>query len=112
VEISGEVKVFFGAFLLGIVFGVALGPCTFAYMSPMLGVVFSIARKNFILSMMLIFAYSIGHCSVIVLSGSFTEIVEKYLNWSESSKGVIVLRKICGVLVLFGGVYLIITGGR
>jgi cytochrome c-type biogenesis protein len=105
-------KGFFGSFLLGIAFGVALGPCTFAYMAPMLGVVFSIARKNFILSMMLIFAYAIGHCSVIVLSGSFTEVVEKYLNWSESSKGVIVLRKICGVLVLFGGVYLIITGGR
>jgi len=28
------------AFLLGLVFGIALGPCTFAYMAPMLAVAF------------------------------------------------------------------------
>jgi cytochrome c-type biogenesis protein len=34
------------AFLLGLIFGVALGPCTFAYMAPMLGVAFSLAADN------------------------------------------------------------------
>jgi cytochrome c-type biogenesis protein len=32
-----------GAFLLGLVFGIALGPCTFAYMAPVLSVTFSLA---------------------------------------------------------------------
>ncbi|MGL4370886.1 MAG: cytochrome c biogenesis CcdA family protein, partial [Spirochaetota bacterium] len=31
------------AFLLGLFFGLALGPCTFAYMAPMLGVAFTVA---------------------------------------------------------------------
>ena len=34
------------AFILGLVFGVALGPCTFAYMAPMLGVTFKLATTN------------------------------------------------------------------
>ncbi|MEN6358903.1 MAG: cytochrome c biogenesis protein CcdA, partial [Smithella sp.] len=36
-------KGFLAAFILGLIFGVALGPCTFAYMATMLGVVFSMA---------------------------------------------------------------------
>ena len=31
------------AFALGLIFGIALGPCTFAYMAPMLGVTFAVA---------------------------------------------------------------------
>lgn len=31
------------AFILGLVFGIALGPCTFAYMAPVLTVTFSLA---------------------------------------------------------------------
>jgi len=34
------------AFILGLVFGIALGPCTFAYMAPMLGVTFAVAMGN------------------------------------------------------------------
>lgn len=34
------------ALLLGLLFGIALGPCTFAYMAPMLGVAFKLAVAN------------------------------------------------------------------
>ncbi|HEY9172455.1 MAG TPA: cytochrome c biogenesis protein CcdA, partial [Verrucomicrobiae bacterium] len=36
------------AFILGLVFGLALGPCTFAYMAPMLAVTFKLAATNFL----------------------------------------------------------------
>src|SRR5512141_2956459 len=36
------------AFMLGLVFGIALGPCTFAYMAPMLGVTFKLAAPHFL----------------------------------------------------------------
>jgi len=36
-------KGLFAAFILGLVFGIALGPCTFAYMAPMLGVTFKLS---------------------------------------------------------------------
>ena len=48
-----------------------------------------------------------GHCSVIVLAGTFTELVQRYLNWNEKSKGAVIVKKVCGVLVLLGGLYLI-----
>jgi len=97
------------AFILGLVFGVALGPCTFAFMAPMLGVTFKVASTNLAYGIALLVFYGIGHCSVIVLAGTFTEIVQRYMNWNEKSKGTIILKKICGALVLLGGLYLIFT---
>lgn len=95
------------AFILGVVFGVALGPCTFAYMAPMLGVTFKLAATNLLYGILLLLVYGIGHCSVIVLAGTSTELVQRYMNWNEKSRGAIILKKICGLLVLLGGVYLI-----
>ncbi len=101
-------KGFLAAFILGLLFGIALGPCTFAYMATMLGVVFSIASTQIVFALALLLAYGIGHCMILVIAGTFTEVVEHYLHWSEISKGAIILKKICGVLVILGGVYLIV----
>ena len=95
------------AFILGLVFGIALGPCTFAYMAPMLGVAFKLASSSMAYGVLLLAAYGIGHCSVIVLAGTFTEVVQRFLNWNEQSKGVTVVKNVCGVLVILGGVWLI-----
>ena len=95
------------AFILGLVFGIALGPCTFAYMAPMLGVTFKLAATNLAYGVLLLVVYGVGHCSVIVLAGTFTEVVQRYLNWNERSKGAVIVKRICGVLVLLGGIYMI-----
>jgi cytochrome c-type biogenesis protein len=97
------------ALILGLIFGVALGPCTFAYMAPMLAVTFRLAATNLSYGILLLLVYGVGHCSVIVLAGTFTEVVQHYLNWNETSKGAVILKKVCGVLVLLGGLYLIYT---
>lgn len=97
------------ALILGLVFGIALGPCTFAYMAPMLGVTFKLASTNLVYGISLLLVYGIGHCSVIVFAGTFTEVVQRYMNWNEKSKGALILKKICGALVLLGGVWLIYT---
>lgn len=97
------------AFILGLVFGVALGPCTFAYMAPMLAVTFRMAAAHMAYGILLLLAYGIGHCAVIVLAGTFTETVQHYLNWNESSQGATILKKTCGVLVLLGGLWMIYT---
>jgi cytochrome c-type biogenesis protein len=96
------------AFVLGLLFGIALGPCTFAYMATMLGVVFSIASTQIVFALSLLLAYGIGHCAVLVFAGTFTEVVQHYLHWSEKSQGAVILKKFCGVLVLLGGVYMIL----
>jgi cytochrome c-type biogenesis protein len=95
------------AFILGLVFGIALGPCTFAYMAPMLGVTFKLAATNLSYGILLLFVYGVGHCSVIVLAGTSTELVQHYLNWTDKSRAAVMVKKVCGVLVLLGGLYLI-----
>jgi len=97
------------AFILGVVFGVALGPCTFAYMAPMLAVVFSLAPSRVWYGILLLLVYGIGHCSVIVFAGTFTEVIQHFLNWNERSKGSVIIKKVCGVLVILAGVYLVFS---
>jgi cytochrome c-type biogenesis protein len=97
------------AFVLGLVFGIALGPCTFAFMAPMLGVTFKVASTSLAYGIALLVFYGVGHCSVIVLAGTSTKLVQHYMNWNEKSKGTIILKRICGLLVLLGGLYLLFT---
>ena len=97
------------AFILGLVFGIALGPCTFAYMAPMLGVTFKLAASSMAYGILLLGVYGVGHCSVIVLAGTSAGLVQRYLDWNERSRGAVILRRVCGVGFLLGGLYLIST---
>jgi len=95
------------AFILGLVFGLALGPCTFAYMAPMLAVTFRAAESAPLYGGGLLLAYGVGHCFVIVLAGTSTELVQRFLQWNEHSRGLVVARIVCGVLVMLAGLWLI-----
>ena len=97
------------AFVLGLLFGVAVGPCTFAFMAPMLGVALRTASTNPGYGALLLLVYGVGHTAVIVLAGTFTEVVQRYLNWTERSKGAVILRRVCGILVILGAIYFIVT---
>jgi cytochrome c-type biogenesis protein len=106
-QVGMKRKGLLAAFMLGLIFGVALGPCTFAYMAPILGVAFKVAKTTVLYSAALLLAYGIGHCAVIVVAGTSTELVQRYLNWNEQSHGVRVVKAVCGVLVILGAVWLI-----
>ena len=95
------------ALILGLLFGIALGPCTFAFMAPVLGVVFTMSSNNIAGAGLLLLFFGIGHCSVIVGAGTLTNKVQQYLNWSENSIVGIWIKRVCGILVILGGVYLI-----
>ena len=97
------------AFLLGLLFGIALGPCTFAYMAPMLAVTFKVASEQFAFGVLLLATYGVGHCSVIILAGTSTELVEKALHWNKASRGATLLKYTCGLLILLGGLWLLYT---
>jgi len=108
-QVGMKRKGMLAALILGLVFGIALGPCTFAYMAPMLGVVFHTGGTNPVFGGLLLLLYGVGHCSVIVAAGTSTGLVQRYLNWNERSKGAVVLKRVCGVLVILGGLWLIYT---
>jgi len=98
-----------GALVLGLLFGIAVGPCTFAYFMPVLGFAFLSGQTNALYGTVLVLVTAVGHCSVIVAAGTAAGSLQRYLNWSESSKGTSVLKKICGVLVIIAGLYLLWT---
>lgn len=108
-QVGMKRKGLLAALILGLVFGVALGPCTFAYMAPMLGVTFKLGATHPLYGATLLLAYGLGHCSVIVTAGTSTELVQRFLNWNENSRGTSIVKKVCGALVLLGGIWMIYT---
>jgi cytochrome c-type biogenesis protein len=97
-----------GAALLGGIFGIALGPCSFAFLAPLIAISFSssAARPGFAAA--LFGAYGVGHCLLIVLAGTFAGALRSYLRWSDSSPAVIWIRRACGVIVIAAGVALVL----
>ena len=108
-EVNMKRKGLLAAFVLGLVFGLALGPCTFAYMAPMLAVTFKLGAARLPYAILLLLLYGVGHCVLIVLAGTFTEVVQRYLNWNQRSHGAALMRKVCGALVLLAGLYMLYT---
>lgn len=100
-------KGLFSALVLGLLFGIALGPCTFAYMAPVLGIVFQTAQTDYFVAVLYLFAFGIGHCSVIIAAGTLTGKVQKYLDWTDGSNTILWIKRVCGTLVILGGIYLI-----
>jgi cytochrome c-type biogenesis protein len=94
-----------GAFAFGLAFGTALGPCTLAFLAPVMGLTLQIAGTRPIFAMLLVLAYAVGHCGVLAAAGASGPSLARYGAWSR--RGVSVLRRACGVLVLAGGLYLI-----
>jgi len=102
-------KGYFGALVMGLLFGFALGPCSFAYLSPVLGIVFSISSVNIMYAIGLLASYAIGHCLVIVAAGMLYERVQKYLDWVSDAKSAKILKAVCAALLIIAGVYLVYT---
>ena len=54
-------------------------------------------------------SFGLGHCAVITGAGTSVRRVQEYLQWSEDSRAVLIGRRVCGVLVLAGGLYFLYT---
>jgi cytochrome c-type biogenesis protein len=98
---------FGAALLMGLLFGAALGPCTFAYMAPILGVTFRLSADTPLYGASLLGAFGLGHCAVIAAAGTSAGAVQRYLSWGERSRGPALMRKACGGLLLLGGLYIL-----
>lgn len=106
-QVQPQRRGYLAAFILGLVFGIALGPCTFAYMAPILAVTFTLSASQAWYGMLLLLMYALGHCGVIILAGTATEWVQRYLNWTERSKAAMWIKRMCGILVVMAGLYVI-----
>ena len=59
-----------GAFLFGLAFGTALGPCTLAFLGPVVAVTVQTAGTRPVRAGSLMAAYALGHCGVLALAGA------------------------------------------
>lgn len=100
---------FLQSFVFGLLFGVALGPCSFAFLAPMLAVALEVSRSRPMLSVSLFGAYALGHTTVIVLAGVLSGAVGAYLKWNEKTRAAARLKAVLGGFVLLGGAYLILS---
>lgn len=96
-----------GALLMGLVLGAALGPCTFAFMAPVLALMFQLGAERLPQAVLLGGLFAVGHGIVVIFAGSFSDKVQRLLDWSGSSRTAKTFRILCGVLVVFGGLYLL-----
>lgn len=96
-----------GALVLGVVFGVALGPCTFAYLAPVLGAAFAAGQARIGFGVLLVLAFAIGHCLFIVLAGASTGHLNAALARGGDGRRWRSCRYASGVLVLIGALYLV-----
>jgi len=96
------------ALSLGLIFGIGLGPCSFAFLAPLLMIVFDQAEADYALAVGLLGAFALGQCGVIVLAGTAAHKAQAIVSWGGRSSVARWVRRGCGVLVVLAGVYLIV----
>ncbi len=98
-------KGFLGALLLGLLFGLISMPCAgpvlaaLIVVTPLYGLAFGI---------MLLVAYSLGHCGLVLVAGTSIGLVQKLADSKGWTRGTDILRRIAGVLIFAVGVWLLL----
>ncbi len=98
-----------GALVLGLLFGAALGPCTFAFMAPLLALAFRSGAEAAAYGALLVLVYGLGHGAAIVVAGVSAQNVQRWLGWKAGAHAATVVRGVAGVAVIAGGIYFLYT---
>ena len=99
----------FNALILGILFGFSVGPCTFAFLAPVLGIVLKISSTHVVKSILLIISFAVGHCLIIILAGTSFSLVQGLVAQSGNSRFLVYTKRSAGLLILLGSIYFLLT---
>jgi cytochrome c-type biogenesis protein len=102
-----NLKGMFGAFVLGLAYGVLSGSCTFGFIAPILAII--TVQEKVATGIILIVLFAVGHCLPIVVAGSSTAIVKKLLENSTWNGAGTWFRKLAGATIAILGGYFIVT---
>jgi len=94
-----------GALLLGLLFGIASGPCTFAFLAPVLAVVFHAASENSLFGFLMLALYGLGHCAVLIIAGTSVERAKRFADWNRETKTARRVKAVIGILLILAGLY-------
>ena len=97
----------FGAFILGLAYGVLSGSCTFGFIAPILAII--TVQEKVATGLILITLFAVGHCIPIVIAGSSTAAVKKLLENSTWNGAGAWFRRLAGTTIAFLGGYFIVT---
>ena len=98
-----------GALILGALFGLVLSPCA----SPVLAVILTLAavKGEVAYGSTLLFAYALGQGTLIILAGTFTGVIESFLQ-SRGAKFGTIMQQVAGFLIFLVGAYIFFQGVR
>lgn len=96
-----------GAFLLGLLYGVLSGACTFGFIAPILAII--TIQGKIIIGTLLILMFALGHCLPIVLAGSSAGLTQRLLQSRGFSAASHWGRRFAALLILFVGIYIIVN---
>lgn len=96
-----------GALVLGLLFGIAAGPCTIAFMAPILAATFYASTSNILLGIVLLLLFGLGHCAVLVLAGTFAERAQHLAQWNRETQTAKRVKSVLGTLLILTGLYLL-----
>ncbi len=97
-----------GAFSLGFLYGLVLGPCSFAFLAPMIGIVFTRSMSQMWFGIGLFFFYGIGHTAAIVAAGSLGSRMVTLLERANVGRASLRIKRLCGVLIITYSIYKIL----
>jgi cytochrome c-type biogenesis protein len=97
-----------GAFSLGFLYGLVLGPCSFAFLAPMIGIVFTRSMSQLWFGIGLFFFYGIGHTAAIVAAGSLGAGVVTLFENANVGRASVWIKRLCGALIITYSLYKII----
>jgi cytochrome c-type biogenesis protein len=108
VQLHPKQRGIFGAFLLGLIFGIVSSPCA----TPVLVLIltFVATKGEVVYGTSLLFIYAIGHCALIFLAGVATGFAQSFIKSKEISNITAWGKRIGGSIVVFVGVYFIYSG--
>ncbi len=101
-----KLKGLFGAFFLGLAYGVLSGSCTFGFIAPILAII--TIQQKIATGLLFITLFGIGHCVPIAIAGSSTATVRRLLESSSFHEGGLWFRRCAGVGIALLGIYFIL----
>ena len=96
----------FGAFALGLVYGVLSGSCTFGFIAPILAII--TVQQKLAAGILFIVLFAVGHCLPIVIAGSSTAAVKLLMENSTWQGAGNWFRKGAGMVICLLGIYFIV----
>jgi cytochrome c-type biogenesis protein len=100
-------KGLFGSFLVGAASGLVASPCT----APVMGVLLTYvgAKQNLLLGASLLFVFSLGMGSLLVVVGTFSGVL---VSLPKSGRWMLAVKKLLGFVMLALGEYFLIRAGQ